>query len=317
LPKIAKKVKIMSVRAVSEYLNNVLSPQLTGYGVSPQFVERIFDVVETQMCSTLLHWRDVAFRKALLLIASEEGTFYEPAAKADVKCFVVVTLRNSPFESLQSDSHEACGLAEALSDGRIKAVTSAAITYFNRLDFDALSREAQLSGGFADIYGELSKRAPVAWNALTSIAASSSKRVVFAKLEVSEPYRLDCARQSVDESITEHKAFLDGYSSEIDPLLAQRLSAADSGRCDLYIDCFKMLTRNVEKLLSVMEYLLTRGSAVVTINYYIENGYAERRTKIIRAASSRDNGKEADKHALLTAGLGVAHARAIKAAQSK
>lgn len=108
-------------------------PQLTGFGASGQFIEHVCWTVEKQMLSALYHWTDIPFRKALLLLASEEGTFYEPGGKTEVKCFVVLTLRNSPFETMQSESYQETGLSKSLSDAQIKVVTSAAIVYFKRL----------------------------------------------------------------------------------------------------------------------------------------------------------------------------------------
>ena len=86
------------VAKVTQYLQEVLAPTLDHFRVPATYASQIIDMVELQMISFLRHWDDLAFRRTLLLLGSEEGPFYEPAGKADVKCFIVVTLRNSPIE---------------------------------------------------------------------------------------------------------------------------------------------------------------------------------------------------------------------------
>ena len=83
------------VAKVTQYLQDVLAPTLDHFHVPAAYTRQIIDTVELQMTSFLRHWDDLAFRRTLLLLGLEEGPFYEPAGKADVKCFIVVTLRNS------------------------------------------------------------------------------------------------------------------------------------------------------------------------------------------------------------------------------
>ena len=52
-----------------------------------------------------------------------------------------------------------------------------------------------------------------------------------------------------------------------------------------YVDCFKMLTRNFEKLLKVIEILLENESYFLTSNYMFGNTYIGKREKIYRAAN--------------------------------
>ena len=100
--------------AVSHYLNHILTPRLRGYGVTEQFLLYTVSTVHTQMTSLLRHWNDREFRNTVLLLGMEEGSFYEPPAKIEVRCFVVVTIRNSPIEMLQSNSYAEAGLSQGL-----------------------------------------------------------------------------------------------------------------------------------------------------------------------------------------------------------
>ena len=80
--------------AVSHYLNSILAPRLRGYGVSEHFLLRTIGIIHTQMTSLLRHWDDRVFKNTVLLLGLEEGSFYEPRAKIDIRCFVVVAIRN-------------------------------------------------------------------------------------------------------------------------------------------------------------------------------------------------------------------------------
>lgn len=305
----------MPVQAIENYLQKELSPKLTEFGVSEKYMEYLCGVVETQMLSALLHWEDISFRKALLLIALEEGSFYKPSGIKDIKCFVVLTLRNSPFESLQSENYCECGLSKPLSDTQIKTVTSAAIRYFNGMDFGRLSYEVQNEPNVFDIYGQLAERCPVTWKALVNLASSPAKTVVYTRAEIEKPFYLKGAGGSVHKGATMCEAIFDGYSAEIDPGLAQQLAQVtqdEGGNGCLIVDCFKMLTRNIEKLLSVMEFLLTRDCAFVTTNYYIENGYVERRMNVLRAASCKNALADMQQHFSMTKGLGQKHKRVLE-----
>ena len=64
----------------------------------------------------------------------------------------------------------------------------------------------------------------------------------------------------------------------------------------LPLDCFKMLSRNMKKLLLVMEILMQNQCRFVTANYYIENGYYEKRIPTLRAASSASGLDDMKKH---------------------
>jgi len=77
-------------------------------------------------------------------------------------------------------------------------------------------------------------------------------------------------------------------------------------------DSFKALTRNIEKLLLVMEYLLQHDVPFVTSNYFITNGYIERRAKLLKAASDATTGIH--KNWLNPAGLCLNHKAVLQAA---
>lgn len=301
----------MAIEAIEHYLHDILAISIKNHGVSEGFVKQIIDTVGTQIYSCVRHWEDVPFRKALLLIGSEEGPFYEPAGKKDVKCFVVVTIRNSPLETIQSMDYEKAGLSSELSDRHIKTITGKAISYFNQLDFGELSKAVKEDSHF-DLYADLAQRFPVAWTALQRAAGSVGKTTEYTKVRFERPFVLDGIATTSTKNNEMIKAVVDGYSLDIDPQLSTALYNVVSSEGLFAVDCFKMVSRNIEKLLKIMEFLLTHDRAFVTSNLYLENGYVERRIKPLRAATCRNGHREMLEHFSQTVGLGYKHAAALK-----
>lgn len=297
--------------AISCYLNDFLTPRLRSYGVSEQFLLYTISTIHTQMTSLLRHWDDRVFRNAILLLGLEEGSFYEPPAKIDVRCFVVVTIRNSPIETTQSDAYGDAGLNQLLESKDVRKITSEAIRYFSKQDFDEMCRQAKHSTR-RDLYQDLANEHPVAWAALMHLAATNSKTVDYPKVLVSGPYHL--TGMDEDSEIAAKSGELkigvyDGYTPEIEPPLAaflNMLSADPNGV--LIVDSLKSVTRNVTKLLSVLEFLLTRDLVFASTNYYMENGHVERRMKPLRAGHSAN---DMLRNVSNTSGLGYKHKAAL------
>lgn len=152
---------IAVVDGVTKYLQEVLLPSLRQFQVPERYAEKIADTAALQVVSLLRHWDDLAFRKAILLLGMEDGDFYEPAERTDVKRFVVVTLRNSPIETIQSDHYASVGMTGSLSDQDVKAITGGAIRFFNPSDFSAMCRQAKACAE-DDCSQEIAERHPAA-----------------------------------------------------------------------------------------------------------------------------------------------------------
>jgi len=151
---------------VGKYHNAVLKPKLVALDILPEMIERVVFTSSELMKSCISHWTDASFRKTVLVVGEEEGTYYSPKASIDVRKFVVVTLRNSALESVHADSLKPAN--KRLSRSDINEITSAAIEYFKNLDFDNVSNK--LGTLENDIYGRLSKKYLVAWTALTELS---------------------------------------------------------------------------------------------------------------------------------------------------
>ena len=303
------------VEKVTQYLQDVLVPTLDHFRVPAAYTRQIIDTVELQMISFLRHWDDLAFRRTLLLLGSKEGPFYEPAGKVDVKCFVVVTLRNSPIETIQSDNYASAGMQSSLSSQNVKTITSGAIRFFNPLDFSSMCLQAKKCSG-CDYYQEIVERHPVAWAALRALGTTSAKIIDYPKVQYNNPFSIEACNEiqinGEDESQKERltkKVIFDGYSAMWDPQLLELLRKLSSSSGNIFVvESLKSATRNFEKLMDILEFLLTHDLKFVSTNFYMENGHVERRVKPLRAGHTS---KETEKNLSQTAGLGYRHAAAL------
>ena len=55
-------------------------------------------------------------------------------------------------------------------------------------------------------------------------------------------------------------------------------------KCRNLYQTIKMLSRNFEKVLHVLQIVFEAGGSFVTCNYYIRDGYIEKRRRILKAA---------------------------------
>ena len=298
--------------AVSYYLNQILALRLRSYGVSERFLLFTIDTINTQMTSLLRHWDDRVFRNTVLLLGLEEGSYYEPPCKIEVRCFVVVTIRNSPIETMQSDAFEETGLDRYLSSQNIKDIAGEAIRYFSTQDFEVMCKQAKNSGK-PDLYLNLKQQYPVCWTALEKLAMTSAKTVDYPKAPFDVPYTFEEWVDDPDKKLEKKEltaTYFDAYTYEFDPILIELLQGiVITPGSSLVVDAFKIATRNVEKLLKTIEFLLTRDHAFVTSNFYLENGHVERRIKPLRAAHTTD---EMRKNFSQFASLGHKHKAILK-----
>lgn len=272
--------------ALSVYLNDILTPRLRKYGVSESFLFYTINTIHVQATSLLRHWDNRSFRNTILLLGLEEGNFYEPVSKIDIRCFVVVTIRNSPIETIQSDAYKAAGLSSPIPNSAVKEITSEAIRYFSKQDFSVLCSQAKVSPK-RDIYNDIMCAHPISWAALHTLATTSAKSVDYKKRQCDTPFVLNGISPQIEDDVqsTKFKSILfDGFDPSIDASLAELLSHLCSSENNAFIvDSFKSLTRNAEKLFDVIEFLLSRGHIFATSNYFLENGHVERRVKLLRA----------------------------------
>lgn len=98
----------MKNEIVESYTWNILKKQLQKAKISNTALYNIIDNVKEQLYSILYNFKDEEFRNAILIIGSEEGTFYEPK-NILVANIVVVAIRNSLLEGVSSKSYKKYG----------------------------------------------------------------------------------------------------------------------------------------------------------------------------------------------------------------
>lgn len=300
------------------YLDKILLPKLKTFGVSNDFCNYTIETIERQMLSLIAHWDDIAFRKSVLLIGMEEGLFYEPTAKADIKAFVVVTIRNSPIETMQSDFYAESGLKAPLTNEQIKSITSDSIRFFNSLNFSSLSNSLKNTTLCPDYYYQILNNHPVTKNALEKLSTTSSKSLTYKPVEFTNPYDLEELKGYLNIENKETKTqtvVFDGFSLEIDPMLCQILQRLANQNQGVFIgDSFKFVTRNFEKLIKILEFILTHNICFVTPNYFIANGCVAQRINLLRAAHTD---YEAEKKRTQIEGLSHIHKAVFKKFEQK
>ena len=169
-------------------------------------------------------------------------------------------------------------MQEPLSDEKIKSITSNAIRYFKQCKFEALQNEAK-NLEYIDVYEEAIQKYPLAWSVLKRAAANDTGGIPENVQEV----KFEDVREVFAESKYK-KVVCDGYTLEFDDYLKEELGNVITGRGEVfYVDCFKGLSRNFEKILHVLQIILQSGKAFVTCNYYISVERIEKRRKILRA----------------------------------
>lgn len=286
---------------IQEYLNDLLNNQLKE--IKYRYREKIAEDIKNRMCSLLARWDQEEFRRTVLFVTDEEALFYEPAAPDDVRRFVVATIRNSMLEVAASVNCSHFKMQEPLSDGEVKKITSKAICCFKHGKWETLQDEAK-NLAYTDVYGEAIQKYPLAWAVLKRAAAEDHKEDVFDQVQGANEE--DICGEFTDKVYK--KVVCDGYSLAFDDYLKEELGNVVSGRTEIfYVDCFKGLTRNFEKILHVLQIVLQSGKAFVTCNYYISNGRIEKRKKILRALHSEKDmyrqydffGRQPDRRAVL------------------
>lgn len=262
---------------IQEYLYDLINHQLRD--IKYRYREEIVNDIKNRMCSLLAKWEQEDFRRTVLFVTDEEALFYEPIVADDVRRFVVATIRNSMLEVAASINCNQFKMQEPLSDEKIKCITSNAICYFKQCKFETLQNEAK-NLEYVDVYGQAIQKYPLAWAVLKRAALASDTVDVFNKLH-------EVNSENVGEKFFENKfkkVVCDGYSLEFDDYLKEELGNVISGRVDIfYVDCFKGLSRNFEKVLHVLQIILQSEKAFVTCNYYISDGRIEKRRRILRA----------------------------------
>ena len=276
----------MDKNIVDEYTWNVLKKQLQKFKVTNKALYSIIEDVKKQLNSFIANYKNEEFRKVLLLIGSEEGTFYEPKNE-QIANMVVITIRNSLLEGICSSSYLEYGADGYLNDNQIKDITSKAIEFFSTKDLEKESLKINLT---SDFYKDISQKYPVAIKALIELSkCTSQKREHSYKcIDFDKPYELE-ELDSISSNELKRTNIESGITPKFNDSLCNFLKGIKEGKSHFFVtDCFKMTTRNFEKLLRIIEFTLTHDAIFITSNYFIKNDYVSRRENILRASHNSE-----------------------------
>lgn len=279
---------------ISYYLDNILNTKLINLNVDRSYIEIIISDIRNRIYSLLKHWGDSKFREVILLLGLEEGKFYKPqVASQKIKCFVVVTIRNSLLETIASVDFKQAGLESCILDEDVKDITMNAIIYFNSLNLRKISEKLDYSN-CNDIYYNVSNTYKLAWQALEELAFCTVQDKYYDKIEDYNPISLLNLKESKNGHLKDVISHVD-HQSGISPMFSDELLSIINQVINtnnakyFFTACFKHTSRNIEKLFKVIEILLQRNKVFLTSNYYISNNYVAKRTKLLRAPHTRED----------------------------
>jgi hypothetical protein len=266
---------------IREYTQSVLDPQLLSLGLNRHQREIVVEDVTQRLESLLSHWSDVPFRRAVLVIGTEEATFWEPQSTSlEIRALVVVTVRNSLVTDLNAQRAYTPMLRSRkrfLPDERMPWITGEAIKYFQGVNLDAV--QAQVNH---DMFGSLPRRFPNAWHVL-SLLGNLSDAEILCQLPKGDAEPMDFS--TIRGRIKGDTVIESGIDPYFDDHLKKALRLIEEGEIGAFFSfAFKGITRNPEKLLAIIDHVLRVGGTVVTPNYLLSPTYLARRNPLLRPA---------------------------------
>lgn len=268
------------MKEVDYYLEEFLRKTLINIGIKSN--DSIIENVKMQIVSLLYHWQDEEMRNAILLVGNEEATFYDSKAPLEIKSFVVMAIRNSLIETAGAEGYYMSGFERQIED--MKLITSQAINYFEKFNLNELSKNIEKPSN--DFYQEVITKYPDSFTLLKMLSKLNSKEKRFEKLNITKCSNLSL--NYISPYISNKKTVEDGYIKEPTIRLKQSLQVIVSQKMPFFVDSFKVASRNFDRLLRIIQYLLENDCAFVTFNYYISNGYIAKRQKLLRPMHDED-----------------------------
>lgn len=270
-----KKEEKMILR---KYVDEILEQQLLEYGMRYRFVQKVKEDVYGRLCSVAHQYATGEYYQVIEAFTMDESKYYRPKVQQDIRVLVVAGVRDSMLEIACSVSCDSLKMPEPLSDEQIREITKNALTYLGAYTMEQIAHECGSLEG-EDIYGEAARKYPLAAEYMRKLAAmeGTSETLEFCTPEISDEPELKYSR-------LRKEVICDGYSLEFDDELRELIGMvlADKMQC-FYVDSFKTLSRNLEKVLHVLQMILEHGKTFVTANCYISLGYLEKRKNTLSA----------------------------------
>ena len=244
-----------------------------------------------QLSSVVKHWNEPEYLNAIFITVTEDGSFYEPEADNFIKNMVALGVRNSLIEIAASKDYKHFGLTNPISDDDIIKITMTAIEYFKTVDLNKLQKEIGLD---YDYYYEISKKYKCAFEALWKLANNLNEdNELEFKVKTNEKFILEELNVN-KEDVEIQKDIQNGISKEISGILNTLLKQIYNKETDVfYVDSFKRLSRNYEKNMRILEFIITNDAWFITNNFLIAKGYVSKRPILMKAGRGNNFNKEA------------------------
>jgi hypothetical protein len=270
----------MPMGIIQGYTDSLLSPQLRSWRLDDQQEKLVIADVTMRLESLLSHWADPAFRRTILVLGNEEATFWKPEdAPLKIRSLVVVAIRNSLIEDIHTDHPytEALRSVVQMPDSIMAQITFKAIKYFQAFNLDTVTMNAT-----QDVFGALPLRFPTAWHAL-SLLANSTGTEIACDLPVTKSKSVDdCETHMLTDNVS---VVISGIDPGLDSKLANVIEQIERGRLSTFFSSsFRGISRNPEKVFSIIDRVLRHGGTVLTPNYLLSPSYIARRDPLVRPA---------------------------------
>lgn len=264
------------VELIDAFLDRWLAPWLSALGVPADWCRAPVADVRARLCAMARRWEGPS-AQPLLGPFREIAEQHEPAgASVTVRALALVAVRNSELETLHLTDLPDAGDWTCVSQHDWRVITRAAA--------HALARFSELPAGhlpdLRDPFDGVVERHPATATAFAALAAlGPGQRSEWEPVQPGMP---------VDFGLETAVVPLAGSGADVlhamDPRVSARFADAflsDSGPAAIMVPSLKHISRNPVKLFSVAEVCLRRDGALVTANSYVENGLAERRSRLI------------------------------------
>jgi hypothetical protein len=255
-----------TMTVIQEFTQTVLMPQLRSLALTKRQQAIVVEDVSRRLESLLFHWSDLTFRRIILVLGTEEASFWEPrTARLEIRSLVVVALRNSLIEDLGASHPYAKALEsrkKQLRDEDMRSITSEATAFFESATLDVEPVQPK-----KDLFGALPRRFPNAWHAL-SLLSGSSENEIACELPIVEAETMETSDS--EWKVQHHDVVASGIDPRLDAQLVGILRKITLREAPLFFSPgFKSITRNPQKLLFVIDHVLRYGGTLMTLNYLL------------------------------------------------
>jgi hypothetical protein len=221
-------------------------------------------------------------RDVLMVPFVEEVFDHEPPESAlETKAAVAVVVRNSLLEEAHTNG--------PLNPDGIQAITTAATAPLSHLL--AAGRRGLVQPDDENLFASLPDRYPRAWACLTALADTlgaggrSAYRAPYGPVPtLPEPSELvDAPAASSDDRVS----VLNAIDPRFDRRLVEMLDAAAFHGVVLWLSALSRISRNLDKLLRTLEFLIAHNATALTTNYMIRGSDVwVRRDSFVKPASN-------------------------------